>query len=258
MDLPTLITAGELVVHLDIPGVADLVTFDIIQVLVGEVEGPYDLRDHPWLDLCRLANKINGKKFYDGIAWCFLNATRATRSPEGALWACQIGQTVHNETGYQRLWTYGLYLCVAWGAFGHPAGPTLPRAMVYGVQLAQGILVAVMNGLDIPQLCDVHEPQCVGGDVRRYCVEYWEAVWRQAHQVARERLSNEYDKTNLGGVKRDVLRMLPLITLALQDITQTRPVEGALRICDVKRLHASNDWLLANQGMIRSIINGLL
>jgi hypothetical protein len=252
MDLATLITVAELVVDLDIPGVADLVTSDISQVLESEIEEGRNLRDNPWLDLCRLASKTNDKRFYGSIAWCFWNATRATRSLTEAIWASQTGETAYKETGYRRLWTDGLYLCAAWGPFGqNPVAPTLSRDIAY----TQGILVTMMNKLASPRLCEVHEPQvCVPGDARDKCVERWEAVWRQAHQVALEKLHEEYEGTNLGGVNRDVLRMLHLITLALQDITQDIMQWGPLQICDVKKLHTSNGWLLAYQTTIRTII----
>ena len=116
-DLPTLITVAELAIYLEIPGVADLVTSDISQVLVLRTDDGEDVKDYPWLNLCYLANETGNKNLFDSVAWCFLNAARATRSLKDALWAFRIGQIVRQETGYQGLWTYGMYLCVVWGAF---------------------------------------------------------------------------------------------------------------------------------------------
>ena len=251
-DLPTLVAVAEFALELEIPGVvADLAISDISQVLVYGTYQRGDLRNYPWLKLCFLAKKKGGKKLYDWIAWRFFNMTQATYSLKDALWAFQIGKSVHEETIYPRLLTYGLYLCVAWGAFSHPDAPELPRAMASAVPSCQTQLATLMNGLAIPQLCEVHDPSvCVGRDVRRRCVDVWKAVWQQAHQVARESLCNEYKQTDFGGVERDAFRMFDLIALALQRIAQTGP-------CDHQRLHALKGWLLENQATVRSIIGRL-
>ena len=257
-DLPTLIAVAEFTLELKIPGVAELVTSDINQVLVQGIHHKSPLRNYPWLKLCHLAKETNAKKFYDYIAWRFLNSIRATCSPKDALWAFQIGKTVHEETGYPRLLTYSLYLCVAWGAFSHPDAPELPRAMASAVPSCQTQLATLMNGLAIPQLCEVHDSSvCVGGDVRRRCVDAWKAVWQRAHQVARERLCGEYNRTNFGGVERDALRMFYLIALALQRIMQTEPVGPVSPMCDRQRLQVSRRWLLKNLDTVRAIINRL-
>ena len=255
MDVPTLMTVAELAMELDIPRVADLVTSDICQVLERDRR---DVRDNPWVALCQLAKKRNDEMFYGNIAWCFLNATRATRSQKEALWAYQTGQLIYEETGYPRPWTYGLYLCVAWGAFGHPNASNIPGAMRSAVQSCQMELRNLMKRLKTPQLCEEHNPRvCVGRDVRQRCVEYWKAVWVLAYQIARSDIHAEYGGTTLGGVKRDVLRMLHLIVLALQNITQTPPARPVSPECNLQRLHASNGWLLEEQDRVRSIIDYL-
>jgi hypothetical protein len=256
MDLASLITVAELAVELGIPGIAHLVTSDITQVLTHEIDDGLDVKDYPWLGLCHLAKKTYDKDFFDSLAWCFLNAVRATRSQKDALWAFQIGQTVHEETGLKDLWTYGLYLCVAWGAFRHPNASKLPEAFASAVRSNQTELVTMMGDLATPQACGVYDPRvCVGGDVRRRCVDHWWGVWRQAHRVASERLTNEYKGTSFGGAERDVLRMICLISDALQEVTQMEPFSLVSPVCDPERFHASNEWLLGQQDKVRSIIN---
>ncbi len=258
MNLPTLITVAECAVDVKIPGAADLVTSDISRALVNGINDGVDVRDYPWLDLCNLAKKTTSKTLFYSISGCFFHRARATYSLKDALWAFQIGKTAHEETGYPRLWGYGLYLCVAWGAFSHPDAPELPRAMASAVPSYQTRLAILMDGLDTPRLCEVHHPWvCVGGDARHRCVDHWKTVWQRAHQVARETLCDEYKGTNFGGVERDVLRMLYLITLALQEIKQMDPVETASPMCDLQRLRALDGWLLEEQDTVRAIIGCL-
>jgi len=260
LDLATLITVAELAVELKIPGVADLFTSSISRVLGYGIDSgdSGDVKDYPWVNLCHLAKKIMDEKFFNNIAWWFLNAARATRSQKGALWAFQIGRTVYEDTGYPRLWTYGLYLCVVWGAFTHSNAPTLSSTMASAVDLNQKTLATLTGGLAIPQLCDVHDPQaCVGEGARRRCVDHWHAVWRKAHHVANDRADKEYEGTNIGGPSRDVLRMLHLVSGALQDITHIEPFRLVSPACDLSRLHASNGWVLEQQSVVRSIITHL-
>ena len=258
MNLPTLITIAECAVELEIPGAADLVASDISQTLVLGINDGDDVRDYPWLDLCNLAKRTTGKRFHDSISRCFFHRIQATYSPKDALWAFQIGKTAYEETGYPRLLTYSLYMCVAWGAFSRPDAPELPRAMASAVLSYQTRLVILMDGLATPRLCEVHHPLvCVGGDARRRCVDLWKTVWQRAHQVAHERLCDEYKQTKFGGAERDVLRMLFLIYLALHQITRTEPAGLASPMCDLQRLRASNGWLIEEQDTVRTIIDCL-
>jgi hypothetical protein len=255
-DLPTLITVAELAMELEIPGVVTLVASHVSQVLEQALEDGEDVRDYPVLNLCQLAQKTNNKKLLDTIAWWFLNAARATRSQRDALWALHIGEAVRKETGYLGLHTYGMYLCVAWGAFRHPEAPRLKLATSSAVHSAQIKLVGFMEGLATPQLDEEHDHQvCVGAEVRRRCVDHWQAVWRQAHQLASRRICDEYKGTSFNGPQRDVLRMLRLMIEGLEGITQTTPGSLVSPACDLKRLHKSNGWLLKYQDMVKSIVS---
>lgn len=255
-DLPTLITVGEMAVKLKIPGIADLVTVDIGRVLVPQIEDGGDVKDYPWHDLCRVAANAVNDKLADTIAWCFLNAARETRSQQDALWALEIGETVHRETGNEGLRVYALYLCVIWGAFR--LVPQLTRTWSSGVHGIQITMVTLMEGLATPRLCEAHHSQeCISGDFRQRCVTHWRAVWQEAHRVAGERIRDEYKEIYIGGPERDVLRMLRLISSALQEITQRPPTSLISPACDLKRLHASNRWLLEQQATVRAIIKQL-
>lgn len=199
-----------------------------------------------------MARKANSKEFVGSITWCFLNRGRATHSPKEALWAVRIGQTVRKETGYRRVWTFGLYLCVAWGGFSHPNAPEFPTTTARAVHVIETMLVGIMEALAIPHLCELHDhDECVGGKVRRRCVDHWQAVWRCAHRTACKRICEGID---FGGAEIDVLRMLRLFSDALVP----EPTNPVSRKCDLTRFHAWNGFLLEKQDAVRSVINHLL
>jgi hypothetical protein len=251
-DLATLMTVTDLAVKLQMQEVAEDVAFDIQYVLKLAIDNGGDVRDYPWIDICHVVKKSDGIHLLGGIASSFFRAARATRSLNDALWACHVGQTIREETGFPFFWVYGLYLCVSWGAFGQPTGPKHPLAAVHSGQIA---LAAQMDGLAIPHLCEVHDHgDCVGTYVRFDCEDHWRAVWRQAHQVASGKLYDEYTSTSLCGPERDVLRMSRLIYEALEEIrAQSHEPSG----CDLMRFRAARHWLWQREDIAISTIKQL-
>ena len=75
--------------------------------------------------------------------------------------------------------------------------------------------------------------------------------------MASEKIRDEYKGIYIGGPERDVMRMLRLISDGLQEITQTAPNNLVSPACDLKRLHASNRWVLEQQAAVRAIIKQL-
>ena len=263
MDLPTLITVTELALELEleIPDVAHLIAFDLGQVLTLRIDNGDDVRDYPWLELCHLAKKASDKRLFDSISdsinWCLLNAARAKHSQQDALWALQMGDTVRKETGYQGLWTYSMYLCVIWEAFSEPNAPRLMPTTASAVGVRQRTLETLLEGLGIPHLSDVHDSRACVGRVRQECVDHWQAVWREAHQVASGEIYSEYKGSSFGGAERDIFRMLLLLTSAIPEIAQRKERHWRVTKCDLKTFHASNGWLLEQWGTVKSIINQL-
>jgi len=260
VDLATLVTVAELALELEIPKVADLVPIDITQTLIPRINGDNrdNLKDYPWLKLCHIAKKTNLCMLLYSTAWLFLSVARATHSREHALWAFQIGRTVREETGLDSLWTFGLYLCVVWGAFKHVNAPILSSAIASAVYSNQIALESMMGCLKTPQLCEVHDSRvCVGEEVRRQCADHWQAVWKKAYQGAREKVCSEYKGTNIGGPERDVIRMVGLIRDALPMITAEAPFKLVSPECDRNRLRALDNWVLVQEGTVKSNINHL-
>ena len=264
MDLPTLITVTELALklELEIPDVAHLIAFDLGQVLTLSIANGGDVKDYPWLELCHLAKKANDQRLFDSLSdsinWCFLNAARAKHSQQDALWALQMGNTVRKETGYQGLWTYGMYLCVIWDAFSEPNAPRLTPDTASAIDARQRTLATLMEGFAIPHLGAVHDfKKCVAGSDRQHCMDHWQAVWREAQQVASGEIYEEYKGTSFGGAERDVYQMLDLITTAVPEVAQAKEKHSTKAACDLMRFHASNGWKLEQCALVKAIINQL-